>query len=195
MRECRQYGSVRGDTSNGVPYREHLALPPLLLWSCQRQPKRRPVQPWRELWGCRRDICLPPRLGDAFLCYDGSGRRRVMSKIYTWVCKALGLSQLSESQAVEPSVESSRLRAEAALRLSDDLMLADTNLSHASKLANAKLDDIAAALKLSDALKLANAKLVDASKLADATLAEASRLAEAKLAEALELADALRLKS
>jgi hypothetical protein len=118
-----------------------------------------------------------------------------MSKIYTWVCKALGLSQLSESQAVEPSVESSRLRAEAALRLSDDLMLADTKLSHASKLANAKLDDIAAALKLSDALKLANAKLVDASKLADATLAEASRLAEAKLAEALELADALRLKS
>jgi hypothetical protein len=105
----------------------------------------------------------------------GSGRIRVMSKIYTWVCKALGLSQLSESQAVEPSVESSRLRAEAALRLSDALMLADTKLSHASK--------------------LANAKLVDASKLADAKLAEASRLAEAKLAEALELADALRLKS
>jgi hypothetical protein len=57
---------------------------------------------------------------------------------------------------------------------------------------DAKLVDVAAALKLSDALKLANAKLADALKLADEKLADASRLAEAKLAEALELAEALR---
>ena|ERR1700726_4067134 len=90
-----------------------------------------------------------------------------MRKVYTWVCKALGISRVHKSEkVVEPSVESSRLRAEAALRLADALMLADAKLSGASKLADEKLVDIAAALKLSDALKLANAKLADALKLA-----------------------------
>src|ERR1700730_12543598 len=94
-----------------------------------------------------------------------------MRKVYTWVC--LGISRVHKSdRVVEPSVESSRLRAEAALRLADALMLADA--------------------KLYDASKLANAKLVDALKLADEKLADASRLAEAKLAEALEVAEALR---